>query len=49
MGAIIFIVYFMGSVSIQFLPLAAILGAGIVSFVIYLLSWRKESHQFEWY
>lgn len=41
MGAIIFIVYFMGSVSIQFLPLAAILGAGIVSFIIYLLSWRK--------
>lgn len=48
MGAIIFIVYFMGSVSIQFLPLAAIVGAGIVSFIIYLLSWRKESHQFEW-
>lgn len=41
MGAIIFIVYFMGSVSIQFLPLAAILGSGIVSFIIYLLSWRK--------
>lgn len=41
MGAIIFIVYFMGSVSIQFLPLAAILGAGIVSLIIYLLSWRK--------
>lgn len=41
MGAIIFIVYFMGSVSIQFLPLAAILGAAVISFIIYLLSWRK--------
>jgi len=41
MGAIIFIVYFMGSVGIQFLPLAAILGAAIISFIIYLLSWRK--------
>lgn len=41
MGAIVFIVYFMGSVSIQFLPLAAILGAAIISFIIYLLSWRK--------
>lgn len=41
MGAIIFIVYFMGSVGIQFLPLAAISGAAIISFIIYLLSWRK--------
>ncbi|MEA0554577.1 iron ABC transporter permease [Lysinibacillus irui] len=41
MGAIIFIVYCMGSISIQFLPLAAILGAAIISFIIYLLSWRK--------
>lgn len=40
-GAIVFIVYFMGTVSIQFLPLAAILGASIVSFIIYLLSWKK--------
>ncbi|AJK88866.1 MULTISPECIES: FecCD family ABC transporter permease [Lysinibacillus] len=41
MGAIIFIVYFMGSVGIQFLSLAAISGAAIISFIIYLLSWRK--------
>ncbi len=41
MGAIIFIVYFMGSVGIQILPLAAISGAAIISFIIYLLSWRK--------
>lgn len=40
-GAIVFIVYFMGTVSIQFLPLAAIIGASIVSFIIYLLSWKK--------
>lgn len=40
-GAIIFIVYFMGAVSLQWLPLAAILGAGIVSILIYLLSWKR--------
>ncbi|MFC4324292.1 FecCD family ABC transporter permease [Litchfieldia salsa] len=40
-GAIIFIVYFMGAMSLQWLPLAAILGAGIVSILIYLLSWKK--------
>lgn len=40
-GAIVFIVYFMGTVSIHFLPLAAIIGAGVVSLIIYLLSWKK--------
>lgn len=40
-GAIIFITYFMGTVSIRLLPLAAIIGAGIVSVIIYLLSWKK--------
>ncbi|GLC87254.1 FecCD family ABC transporter permease [Lysinibacillus piscis] len=40
-GAILFIVYLMGTVSIQFLPLAAILGAAIVSTIIYILSWKK--------
>ncbi|MFS0878960.1 iron ABC transporter permease [Bacillus sp. 7586-K] len=40
-GAILFIVYLMGSVSISFLPFAAIAGATIVSAIIYLLSWKK--------
>lgn len=40
-GAIIFIVYFMGSISLQFLPLAAIIAAGFVTVIIYLLSWNK--------
>ncbi|WP_227937567.1 FecCD family ABC transporter permease [Alkalihalobacillus deserti] len=40
-GAIIFIVYFMGTVSINWLPLAAILGAAIVSIIMYVLSWEK--------
>lgn len=40
-GAIIFIVYFMGSISINWLPLTAILGASLVSTMIYLLSWKK--------
>ncbi|RKD25790.1 iron ABC transporter permease [Ammoniphilus oxalaticus] len=40
-GAILFITYFMGTVSIQWLPFAALLGAALVSLVIYLLSWNK--------
>ncbi|MBO8156320.1 MAG: iron ABC transporter permease [Bacillaceae bacterium] len=40
-GAIIFIVYFMGTISLKWLPLAAILGAGIVSIFIYALSWKN--------
>ncbi|WP_413377512.1 FecCD family ABC transporter permease [Alkalihalobacillus sp. 1P02AB] len=40
-GAIVFIVYFMGTISIQWLPLSAIIGAGFVSFLIYVLSWSK--------
>ncbi|MED4164097.1 iron ABC transporter permease [Halalkalibacterium halodurans] len=40
-GAMIFIVYFMGVVSITWLPFAAIIGAGLVSIVIYLLAWNK--------
>lgn len=39
-GAMIFLVYF-GTVSIHYLPLAAIIGGGIVSSIIYLLSWKK--------
>lgn len=40
-GAIIFIVYFAGSISLKWLPLTAILAAAIVSMIIYLLSWKK--------
>ena len=40
-GAMIFLVYFLSSFSIHYLPLAAIIGAGIVSTIIYLLSWKK--------
>ncbi|KMK75232.1 FecCD family ABC transporter permease [Alkalihalobacillus pseudalcaliphilus] len=40
-GAIVFIGYFMGAVSIQWLSLAAIIGAAIVATLIYLLSWSK--------
>lgn len=40
-GAIIFIVYFLGAVSIKWISLAAFLGAAIVTTIIYLLSWKK--------
>ena len=36
-----FIVYMTGTVSIHFLPVAAITGAATVSIVIYLLSWKR--------
>jgi iron complex transport system permease protein len=40
-GAVFFITYLSGTVSISWLPVAAMLGAGIVSFLIYFLSWNK--------
>ncbi|WP_407271158.1 FecCD family ABC transporter permease [Radiobacillus sp. PE A8.2] len=40
-GAIIFIVSFMGAVNIQWLPFAALLGAGIVAIITYGLSWKN--------
>ncbi|MNZ25966.1 putative siderophore transport system permease protein YfhA [compost metagenome] len=40
-GAIIFITYCLGTFSIKWLPLGAIVGAAVVSFAIYLLSWYK--------
>ncbi|MFK2827171.1 iron ABC transporter permease [Bacillus sp. B190/17] len=40
-GAIIFIVFFMGTVSLKFLPFTAIFGATVVAAVIYLLAWNK--------
>ncbi|WP_339260503.1 iron ABC transporter permease [Lysinibacillus sp. FSL K6-3209] len=38
-GAMLFLTY--ATVSIHYLPLAAIIGAGVVSAIIYLLSWNK--------
>src|SRR5690606_21737654 len=40
-GAILFFVFFMGSVSAGLLPFAAIIGAAIVAGVIYLLAWNN--------
>lgn len=40
-GAVIFIVYFAETISIEWIPLAALLGAVIVSVIIYSLSWKK--------
>ncbi|MBM7572759.1 FecCD family ABC transporter permease [Aquibacillus albus] len=40
-GAVIFIVYFVGAISIKLMPLAALLGATIVSIIVYSLSWKK--------
>lgn len=40
-GAIIFIVVFLGTISADFMPLAAILGASLVASVIYLLAWNN--------
>ncbi|GAF63276.1 iron-siderophore ABC transporter permease protein [Bacillus sp. TS-2] len=40
-GAIVFIAFFMGTIGAQWLPLAAITGAGVVSFFIYVFSWKK--------
>ncbi|MFE5317276.1 FecCD family ABC transporter permease [Paenibacillus sp. NPDC056579] len=40
-AAVAFITFFAGTVSIQWLPLAAFVGAGLVSIIIYLLAWNK--------
>ncbi|GLB60912.1 FecCD family ABC transporter permease [Cytobacillus sp. NCCP-133] len=40
-AAVLFITYFSGSVSINLIPFVAILGAGTVSLVIYILAWKK--------
>ncbi|NGQ94513.1 iron ABC transporter permease [Brevibacillus sp. SYP-B805] len=40
-AAVAFITYLAGTVSIQWLPAAAFLGAGLVSIIIYLLAWNK--------
>ena len=41
LAAVTFITYFAGTVSIEWLPAAAFVGAGLISIVIYLLAWSK--------
>lgn len=40
-AAVAFITYLSGTVSIKWLPVAAMIGAGITSLIIYLLAWKK--------
>lgn len=40
-GAILFLVFIIGTMSISFLPLFAILGAAVVAILIYLLAWNQ--------
>lgn len=40
-GAVTFLTYFLGTFSIRWLPVAAMLGAAIVSIILYLLAWKK--------
>ncbi|MBA2942835.1 iron ABC transporter permease [Paenibacillus sp. CGMCC 1.16610] len=40
-GAVTFLTYFIGVFSIRWLPVAAMLGAAIVSIILYTLSWKK--------
>lgn len=40
-AAVLFITYFADTVSIKWLPFVAILGAGIVSLLIFALAWKK--------
>ncbi|TGB03771.1 FecCD family ABC transporter permease [Halobacillus salinus] len=40
-GTVLFIVYLMGEVSIQWLPVASVTGAGLITVLIYLLSWKN--------
>ena len=40
-AAVVFITYFAGTVSLQWLPVVAIAGAGIMSTLIYFLAWKK--------
>ena len=40
-GAVSFIVFFSGVISMKWLPLAAIFGAALVAIIVYLLSWKN--------
>lgn len=39
-AAVLFITYFSGTLSIKWLPFAAIIGAGIISIIIYIIAWK---------
>ncbi|MNI11556.1 putative siderophore transport system permease protein YfhA [compost metagenome] len=41
LGAVCFILFLAGSVSIAWMPLSAILGAVIISLLVYILAWRN--------
>ncbi|WP_281975011.1 FecCD family ABC transporter permease [Halobacillus litoralis] len=41
LGAVIFIVFFLGEWSVTWLPLASIIGAAVTTVIIYLLSWKN--------
>lgn len=40
-GAVLFIVFLLGEMSVNWLPLASIIGAAVTSAIIYLLSWSN--------
>ncbi|AXF57110.1 FecCD family ABC transporter permease [Salicibibacter kimchii] len=40
-AAVAFIAWFSGIISISYLPVAAMMGAGVVSLLIYLLAWKR--------
>ncbi|MEF3308464.1 iron ABC transporter permease [Paenibacillus sp. GYB004] len=40
-GAVTFLTYFLGTFSIRWLPVAAMLGAAVVSVILYVLAWKK--------
>jgi iron complex transport system permease protein len=41
LAAVVFISFFADTLSIKWLPMAAITGAGIMSMIIYILAWKK--------
>ncbi|SFF80215.1 iron complex transport system permease protein [Halobacillus alkaliphilus] len=40
-GAVLFIVFLLGEMSVNWLPLASIMGAAVTTAIIYLLSWKN--------
>ncbi|WP_430787128.1 FecCD family ABC transporter permease [Virgibacillus flavescens] len=40
-GTVLFIIYFLGDVSVHWQPLASIIGAAVTTAIIYLLSWKN--------
>lgn len=45
LAAVAFITYFAGTVSIHWMPVAAFVGAAIMSLIIYLLAWTEVLRQ----